>query len=144
MRMSTRVRRNGAVALAAALVGLAAGAAAPARDGTAAAPTVRVVLKEWKVVPSLSRVRPGRVTFVVRNTGTIPHELVVLRTALHHHALRVQGARAVEAGLQGRLEELAPAQTGRIVVRLRRGKHVLLCNLPGHYRAGQYASLSVR
>lgn len=141
--MSGRTRKNGAAALAAAVVSLAAGATAPAHVGTAAAPTVKVVLKEWKVVPSVAKARPGAVTLIVRNTGSIPHELVVLRTTRHHHSLPVHGGQAVETAVQARVEELAPGQTRRITVKLRRGKHVLICNLPGHYRAGQYANLIV-
>ena len=146
IRIEARRVRAGALAAAAAL-GVLAGAggagAAPARDATASAARIKVVLTEWKLVPSVVRVSPGRTTFVVRNMGKIPHELVIVRTGRHHHALPMAGSQASEAGLMGEIEEFLPGQTRRLIVKLAPGKYVLLCNLPGHYMAGQYASLRV-
>jgi uncharacterized cupredoxin-like copper-binding protein len=141
--MSTRAR-IAAVAPAAVLTWLAVGGAAPGGNAVVPPRTVKVVLSEWKVVPSVKRLQPGKVTFVVRNGGSIPHELVVLGTAKHHHALPLKGAEAAEAGRRGGTEELAPGKTRRVTLTLKRGAYVLLCNLPGHYRAGQYASLTIR
>ena len=53
-------------------------AAAPA---PAAAGRIGVTLKEYSVAPSPAVGKAGRVTFNVRNSGSIPHEFVVLRTA---------------------------------------------------------------
>jgi len=138
--------RAGTLAIAVALgvlAGTGGASAAPARDATASATRIKVVLTEWKLVPSIVRVSPGAITFVVRNTGKIPHELAIVRTGRHHHALPMAGSKASEAGLMGEIEEFLPGQTRRLVVKLAPGKYVLLCNLPGHYMAGQYASLRV-
>jgi len=125
-------------------VSLGTGAAA-ARGEQASGTTVKVVLKEWKMVPSVSRCVPrGRITFVVRNTGTLDHELVVLRTSRAPGRLPVKGSGASEAGFQGETPELRPGQRRRLTLRLRSGKYVLLCNLPGHYKAGQFSSFCVR
>ena len=81
--------------------------AAAARGEQASGTTVKVVLKEWKMVPSVSRCVPrGRITFVVRNTGTLDHELVVLRTSRAPGRLPVKGSGASEAGFQGETPEL--------------------------------------
>jgi uncharacterized cupredoxin-like copper-binding protein len=138
-------RRLGFVALTAA-AGLAALVAA---GGVLARPDagstkVNVVLKEWKLIASARTVRAGRVTFQVANTGTLKHELVVLRSDAHHHTLPVRGGVAVERGLRGEVKPLAPGAKRTLTVRLRTGKYVLLCNLLGHYMAGQYAALRVR
>ena len=59
------------------------------------------------MVPSVSRCVPGgRITFVVRNTGTLDHELVVLRTSRAPGRLPVKGSGASEAGFQGETPEL--------------------------------------
>lgn len=131
----------GAVLLAVALLAPTA-SGAPA-GGTAPARTVTVVLKEWTLRPSVSRVGAGRVTFVVRNAGAIPHELVVLRTTRPRDAIPVKGSTADETGRATEVEELGPGTGRRVTATLRRGKYVLVCNLPGHYRAGQFASLTV-
>jgi uncharacterized cupredoxin-like copper-binding protein len=148
--MSIRIEagraRAGALAIAVAL-GVLAGAggagAAPASGTTASAARVNVVLTEWKLIPSVVRVSPGAITFVVRNTGKIVHELVVVRSGRHHHLLPMAGSQATETGLVGEIEEFKPGETRRLTVKLAPGKYVLLCNLPGHYRAGQYAALRV-
>ncbi len=133
----------GLIVLAALAVGQGAAAAVtPARSQ--AASTISVVLSEWKVVPSLTSVRAGKVTFRVRNNGAIEHEFVVLRTEARHHALPVKGGTAVEKGLKGELTTISPGQERRLTLNLKPGKYVLICNLLGHYKAGQHAALRVR
>jgi len=124
-------------------VGLAVIAPRPADTATSGA-VVSVALAEWKLVPSRATVQPGRVTFVVRNDGSIVHELVVLRSDRHHHSLKVQGGKAVETGRLGRIPQVPSGVSRRLTLRLPAGRYVLLCNLLGHYQAGQFAALRVR
>ena len=139
--MQTRTAAAAALALLATTVGLGSAGATPAR--TQAPSKVAVVLSEWKVVPSVAKVRAGKVTFSVRNAGAIEHELVVLRTDSHHHALTVKKAVAVETGRQGEIPKIVPGQVRSLTLSLKPGKYVLICNLLGHYRAGQFAALRV-
>ncbi len=141
-------RRRGwraALALAASVssAGLAVIAASPAGTATSGA-AVSVVLDEWKLVPSQATARAGRVTFVVRNDGSMAHELVVLRTDRHHHSLKVKGGKAVETGRVGEIPMIPSGISKRLTLRLPTGRYVLLCNLLGHYQAGQFAALRVR
>ena len=122
-------------------VSLVTATAAPAAPKAPA--NVSVVLSEWKLVPSLASLKSGKVTFVVKNDGTLDHEFVVLRTDAHHHAIAVKKGQAVEAGLAGEIANIAPGQSRAITVSLKRGKYVVLCNLLGHYKAGQFAALRV-
>ena len=117
---------------------------APPADTATSGAVVSVALAEWKLVPSQATVRPGRVTFVVRNDGSIVHELVVLRSDRHHHSLKVQGGKAVEAGRLGRIPQVPSGVSRRLTLKLPAGRYVLLCNLLGHYQAGQFAALRVR
>ena len=139
-------RARAALALAASVLsaGLVVIAAPPADTATSGKTVVAVVLDEWKLVPSQATVRPGRVTFVVRNDGSIVHELVVLRSDRHHHSLKVQGGKAVETGRLGRIPQVPSGVSRRLTLRLPAGRYVLLCNLLGHYQAGQFAALRVR
>lgn len=131
-----------ALAFAAVLtVGLGAAGAAP---GHVQAPSkVGIVLKEWKVLPSSASVAAGKVTFQVRNTGAIEHELVVLRSDRRPNALPVKSGAAVETGLRGEIAKVSPGQQRTLTLNLKPGKYVLICNLLGHYKAGQYAALRV-
>ncbi len=108
------------------------------------AATVHVRLKEFKVLPTPKSVVAGRVTFVVRNVGNLEHELVVIRTTRKPGSLPVSGGKASERGKVGEVADLAPGRTGRVTLRLRPGKYVLICNVRGHYQAGQRVGFVVR
>jgi uncharacterized cupredoxin-like copper-binding protein len=119
-----------------------AAAAAPA----AAAPLVHRVtagLKEFSINPSVRQAAAGRVTFAVRNAGTVTHEFVILKTPKSAGSL-LKGARADEAGNVGESGDLAPGKSKTLAVNLKAGHYVLLCNLPGHYKAGQHVDFNVR
>ena len=105
---------------------------------------VRMSLVEWSLAPKLVTARAGRVSFVVRNDGTMLHEFLVLRSDRHHHKLKVRGGKAVETGRVGRIPQIPSGATSRLTLKLPAGKYVLLCNLLGHYQAGQFAALRVR
>lgn len=117
---------------------------AAAAEQRSAATTVRVQLKEWKVVPSVASVRSGTVTFVVRNVGNLSHDFVVLRTNLAPGKLPVAKARAKEVGRVGKTQVFRPGLTRRLTLTLRPGKYVLICNVPGHYQAGMFVGFRVR
>ena len=102
-----------------------------------------VVMKEWSFKASAQTVSAGRVTFVVRNAGTMEHGFVVIRTNSGPHALPMKGQQASEAGSKGEIEEFAPGRTKRLTLTLAPGNYVLLCNLPGHYKRGQAVRLVV-
>jgi uncharacterized cupredoxin-like copper-binding protein len=115
-------------------------ATAPA---AAAARNVTVSLREYSIAPSSSVGRAGRVTFAVRNAGTIPHEFVVVRTDKAAGDL-LKGAKADETGNVGETGDLAPGQAKTINLSLKPGHYALICNLPGHYAAGQHTDFTVR
>lgn len=124
---------------------LAAGApAAGAASAPASATTVNVRLNEWKVTPSVLSVRAGKVTFVARNVGKIAHNLVVLRTNLAPSKLPVVGSRAKEVGRVGKTPVFGPGPSRRLTLTLKAGRYVLICNVPGHYRAGMFVGFRAR
>lgn len=128
------------LATAAVAVAGAVGAGAAA----AATPTVKVSLEEFKVLPSVKSVAAGKVTFSVKNIGKIGHELLVIKTNTAPGKLPVKNAKASEKGKVGLVKELQPGKSGKVTLKLAKGKYVLLCNLPAHYQAGQYAGLTVK
>ena len=105
---------------------------------------VAVTLKEWKVIPAVRSAPAGVVTFTVANKGSIKHEFLVIRSNRAPNALRTKGAEASEAGLTKGTPEFKPGLTTTLTVTLNKGKYVLICNIPGHYKAGQYAAFTVR
>ena len=130
--------------------------------GADAGGAFKVTLDEWSIAPDQAKLRAGKVTFVAENAGKLEHELLVIRTnrdpdelpvGLEGPALTLPGMELVlgtphkhgEAFDLGSLKSkhIRAGASRRDVVTLTKGRYVLLCNLPGHYQAGQRASLIV-
>jgi uncharacterized cupredoxin-like copper-binding protein len=140
-----RLRIVVAAAVAASLavvsaVAMASGTAAKSRTAT----VVSVTLKEFTVSASTHVVSAGAVTFVAKNTGKLSHELVVVKTNAAPKALRVKASKASEVGVKGRIRTFAPGATKKLTLTLTPGKYLLICNIPGHYAAGQVTTLVVK
>jgi uncharacterized cupredoxin-like copper-binding protein len=108
-----------------------------------------------RVLTNRSSVPAGTVSFRVANTGSLVHEFVVLPLP----AGQSVGSRAV--GTDGRVDEtgsvaeasrtcgsgagdgINPGSISWVSVTLSPGDYELVCNLPGHYPAGMYTSLTV-
>lgn len=105
--------------------------------------SVRVTLNEYSVLPAKQAAPAGKVTFVLRNTGKLAHEFVVVRTGKPAGSL-LKGSEADEKGAVGEVGDLKPAQTKKLTLQLGKGHYSLICNLSGHYKAGQFADFYVR
>ena len=128
--------------LAVVALGLVGALGASAARSAAA---VSVKLKEFTLVPTPKTAKAGKVTFVARNTGKVEHELVVIKTNVPPGKLPVNAkSRVSEKGSVGEVGEIGPGQVKQRTLTLARGRYVLLCNLPGHYKAGQYSGFTVQ
>ena len=149
-------------ALAVATAGLALTAAAcgssSSSSDTTAAPTttaaqttttppangnaVGVVLKEFTLKPAPVKAKSGEVTFKISNQGKVKHEFVVIKTPKPAGDL-LKGNEADEAGAVGEVGGIQPGKNATLKLKLSAGHYALICNLPGHYKAGQYANFQV-
>jgi len=134
-----------------ALVVLAAGVVlsgvAAAAPSTPAKPTtVNFKIVEWDFLPTTAtKTAPAKITFVVRNSGSLTHEFVVLKTAKSAGTLAPAGAaEAPETGAVGEIGEIKPGAVKRLTLSLRKGHYSLICNLTGHYNNGQFVDFYVR
>jgi len=119
-------------------------AGAPAAAAPAALPhTVPVSLKEFSINPTASQAAAGKVTFNVKNDGTVTHEFVVLKTNKAAGSL-LKGSRADETGNVGETGDLAAGASKSVTLTLPAGHYALICNLPGHYKAGQHTDFTVK
>ena len=119
-------------------------AATSVQPPAAALPSkVAVSLKEFKVLPSSAQAAAGKVTFNVQNSGNVTHEFVVLKTDKPAGSL-LKGSRADETGNVGETGDLAAGASKAITLKLAPGHYALICNLPGHYTAGQHTDFTVK
>jgi uncharacterized cupredoxin-like copper-binding protein len=107
-----------------------------------------VVLREYQVEVPATTISPGLKTLRISNFGTMPHELLVFRSDLDPSAYPM---------LDGNINEEDPSITkvsdgdnlapGTVQTRptdlTTPGKYLFVCNLPGHFRMGMYAVVTV-
>jgi uncharacterized cupredoxin-like copper-binding protein len=106
-------------------------------------PLVAVQVDEFSVFPATQGAPVGKVRFVVTNIGKMEHEFVVIKTAKPAGNL-LKGNEANETGAVGELDGVKAGNARVLVLNLRRGHYALICNLPGHYKTGQFADFYVR
>ncbi|HLF78064.1 MAG TPA: hypothetical protein VJB57_11315 [Dehalococcoidia bacterium] len=115
---------------------------------------VNVGLKEWSITPSAVQANAGKITFVAKNEGTVPHELMVVRTDLPVDALPVVDGKVNEdrVNIEDEIEPFGAGTTERKTVSLKSGRYVLICNIveriPGqpvqsHYENGMRVAFTV-
>jgi uncharacterized cupredoxin-like copper-binding protein len=114
----------------------------PAAAG--ASGTVNVSFANFKVKPATSSTGAGRTTFVVKNSDSMEHELVIIKTRRKAGDLPVRGGRASEQGRVGKVGDVGAGQTKRLTLNLKKGHYALICNLPGHYQGGMFADFTVK
>ena len=105
---------------------------------------VSVSLNEFNVLPAVQGAPAGKVTFTVKNTGKIEHEFVVLKTLLPAGSLALLNGEASERGNVGEIGSVKPGQQKKLALTLKKGHYSILCNLPGHYKSGQFVDFYVR
>jgi uncharacterized cupredoxin-like copper-binding protein len=99
-------------------------------------PIVRLTLDEYRIVPQDVVVKPGRMKFVVRNTGRLTHNLVIQVPPDKPDGKPV---------LVNRTATMQPGQTAEpIKVNLAPGTYRLVCTIANHDDLGQFGTLKVQ
>jgi uncharacterized cupredoxin-like copper-binding protein len=113
--------------------------------------------KKYFVKVDKNTVKAGTTTFVIDNVGTIHHEMAIYKTDIAAGKLPLTAEGTVDEEKAGLLAEAVYATPPRgdedhrirdgrgvnFTIDLQPGKYVLLCNLPGHYKAGQFIAFTV-
>jgi uncharacterized cupredoxin-like copper-binding protein len=108
---------------------------------------VGVTLTDKGVVLAQTAVNAGAVTFSVKNTGTIEHELVVVKTDVAADKIQAdpdEPGKMSEEGALGESGDLAAGTAKDFTLTLTPGKYVLMCNQPGHYMVGMHIAFEVK
>lgn len=136
------------IRLSAAVMGVALVAAACSSVAAAPPKSVTATQSEFKIDLGSAKAATGSVTFAIKNSGTIVHEFVVMKSDLAPDKLPTTAEGKVdEASTElthvDEVENIAAGAPAELTVDLAPGKYVLICNLPGHYAGGMHAGLEV-
>lgn len=113
-------------------------------------PAVNLVTNEWSITTDTTSVLAGESLYVATNEGTIPHEIVYLRTDRPVDDLPIGADNKVNRFADGiedlaviRTDALVPGATVRESFDLPAGNYALICNIPGHYEAGMFVAFVI-
>jgi uncharacterized cupredoxin-like copper-binding protein len=99
-------------------------------------PQLDLTVDEYRIVPQNITTQPGRLKFVVRNTGRLTHNLVI----------EVPPAKPDgNPEIVNRTATMQPGQTAEpIKVTLKPGVYRLVCTIANHDDLGQFGKLTVQ
>ena len=89
-----------------------------------------------------STVPAGKVTFTVKNGGTIKHEMVVLKATPAELVVGSDG-KVSESTTAGEVGDVEVAKTKTGTLNLAAGTYEVVCNIKDHYKLGMHATLTV-
>jgi uncharacterized cupredoxin-like copper-binding protein len=139
-----------AIALVASLVAIGLSLRSRSTLASSTVPNLGVVEKDFSIQAPVATAKAGLIDFTVSNTGPSGHEFLVFRAD--------QAPDKLPTGSDGRVDEsssqitkvfdsgdnIVPFGSKVFHAALTPASYVLVCNLPGHYRAGMHAALSVQ
>jgi uncharacterized cupredoxin-like copper-binding protein len=102
---------------------------------------------ELSLKMSAKSAKAGEVALIVRNSGKLVHEFILLRTPIKASRLAARDGEAkkvVEPGFMVELEDMEPGDRVSLVLPMKKGHYVLLCNIEGHYHGGMRADLTLK
>ncbi|HLX27679.1 MAG TPA: copper resistance protein [Casimicrobiaceae bacterium] len=110
-------------------------------------PSTGSAIRSDRIVLDRRSVPAGKVTFrAINQSKELVHEMLVVpakpRQPLPYDQTK---AEVVESRIKvlGDLDDLRPGASGTITVDLKPGFYIVLCNQPGHYKAGMQTKLFV-
>ena len=109
---------------------------------------VGVTEKDFAIALDSDSTSAGSISFNVDNEGPSTHEFVVFATDLEPDALPVGSDGNVDEEGEGvthidEIEDIGSGCQASLTVDLDAGNYVLICNLPGHYKAGMNTAFTV-
>lgn len=115
--------------------------AAPPRNSV-----VAVTLLDTSIKLNLAAAAAGNVTFTIKNSGSVTHELIVLKTALAQNqipASTTQPGTVTEPGLMTQTPTIPVGGVFTLTLAMGTGQYVLMCNQPAHYLIGMHTGFAI-
>jgi uncharacterized cupredoxin-like copper-binding protein len=112
---------------------------------------LQITMSDDFFTPKDATAKAGSVTISAPNTGQLVHELVLAKTDADPSKLpttsdgSVDEAKLESAGRDaGEIADVTPGGTKKGTFKLTPGKYVMFCNVPGHYAAGMYGTITAK
>jgi uncharacterized cupredoxin-like copper-binding protein len=111
-------------------------------------PSTNASVSKMQIALDRDTVPAGKVTFrAVNESKDQIHELIVVRTDAARTALPYDDRKneVIEKRIHhlGEIADLKPGAKGTMTLNLRPGPYAVICNQPGHFKAGMMAALTV-
>jgi uncharacterized cupredoxin-like copper-binding protein len=113
--------------------------------------TLQIQMADDFFTPKDASAKAGSVTISAVNNGKLVHEMVLAKTSADPSKLPTTSDGEVdEAKLEslgedaGEIADVAPGATKKGTLKLAPGKYAMYCNIPGHYAAGMYGTITVK
>lgn len=113
-----------------------------------AANPVAFTMTDYAFTPKNPTVKAGKATISAPNEGKLEHELIIFKTDKSPTDLPKKSGSVDEDALQkelvGEIPDVLPGETKKATFNLKPGKYLMVCNIPGHYAAGMYGTVTVK
>jgi len=148
-----RIRRLAAATIVAGVVAIGAG---PSVAAAAKPPKQNLTLTEYQITSTLQFIAKGKSNFVAKNSGTVKHEVVVIRGA-DPSALptkpdgSVDESQIPKTDKVGEIGNVKSGKTKSKTLKLPAGSYILFCNIIdtepdgtqiSHFAKGMYTTLN--
>jgi uncharacterized cupredoxin-like copper-binding protein len=136
--------------------GVVAVGAGPSAAAAATAPKQNLTLTEYQINPALQFIAKGKSNFVAKNSGTVKHEVVVVRgtdpsTLPTKPDGSVDESQIPKSTKVGEIGNVKAGKTKSKTLKLSAGSYVLFCNIidtepdgsqVSHYAKGMYTTIN--
>jgi uncharacterized cupredoxin-like copper-binding protein len=105
-------------------------------------------MTDMRITIDKEAIKAGRVTFQAENLSrTLIHEVIVVRMPAKTAVLPYseKETRVIESRIRhlGEISDLKPGASGKLTLNLKSGNYLLICNEPGHFKAGMKVPFEV-
>ena len=117
------------------------------QGGQGTVSNVTIQMGEYFFKPKDVSVPAGKVAITAPNKGKVEHELVLLKTDVDPSKLKTEKDGEVNEDAYtgpGEIPDVESGDTGKTTLNLKPGTYAMICNVPGHYKAGMYGRVTVK
>jgi len=120
-------------------------------DASSSGKSAEIKMGEYFFNPKDVTVSAGKVRITAPNTGKVVHELVLFKTNKNPGSFKVSNGEVNEKALEesgatspGEIPDVEPGKSKSTTLNLTAGKYAMICNVPGHYAAGMYGTVTAK